>query len=406
VNRLLVGGAVRDRLLGLSPKDHDWLVLGVSPEGLTRLGFRPVGRAFTIFLAPDSHDEHALPRSVPGGTSGDDEADLLVDLERRDLTINAMAMRANGELVDPFGGQNDIANRTIRHVHDDFFAQDPIRILRAARFAARLGFDVAPSTAALMRRLCGNGALAECAPERIYAEISTGLRTLRPRRFIEAMRSSGALAIIAPEIEALFGVPQPAVHHPEVDTGEHVLLCLESAHRLGANEAVRFGVLVHDVGKGLTPKAEWPRHVGHEQSGLPLVNNIAQRWRVPTEHLELARVITGQHLRCHRSLEARPGTVYKILSNARAFSNASLLPDFLKGCKADAQGRLGSEHAPYLQSKWLNAAANAAAKIEARQFVAKGYVGEQIGNAIRDARLMAIANARREFRAALPEQEQ
>ncbi|HET7757001.1 MAG TPA: multifunctional CCA addition/repair protein, partial [Steroidobacteraceae bacterium] len=325
----LVGGAVRDRLLGLAVRERDWVVVGATPQELERLGYQPVGREFPVFLHPATHEEYALARLerkvAPGyrgfTTQSSPEVTLEEDLRRRDLTINAMAESESGELIDPYGGRADLDARLLRHVSASF-VEDPVRVLRAARFAARFaaqGFRVADETLALMRRMSDSGELGALVPERVWQETERALGEAHPEVYFETLRTCGALKVIFPEIEALFGVPQPPRWHPEIDTGVHVMLALRYAAANGASGAVRFAVLTHDLGKALTPRERWPSHPGHEAAGVRLIEALCERLRVPGTHRELGVLAAREHTRVHRALELRPETVLGLLEECDAF---------------------------------------------------------------------------------------
>ena len=344
----LVGGAVRDKLLGLETKDRDWVVVGAAPQEMLDLGYQQVGHDFPVFLDPESHDEYALARTErktgPGykgfAINSSPEVTLEEDLLRRDLTINAIAMDENGSLIDPFGGQFDIEDRVLRHV-SGAFVEDPLRVLRVARFAARfahLGFRVANETRDLMRSICHSGELDHLVPERIWKELELALTSQTPSVFIEVLRECDALAAILPEVNNLFGVPQPEKYHPEIDTGLHILLCLEQARKLSDDSVVLYATLVHDVGKGLTDPDQWPSHVGHEAASGSLLNQIESRLRVPKEHAQLSRLVCEHHTKLHRVKEMKPATVLKLLESLDAFRRPERLDKFLLACEADAQG--------------------------------------------------------------------
>ncbi|HVT31644.1 MAG TPA: multifunctional CCA addition/repair protein [Rhodanobacteraceae bacterium] len=411
----LVGGAVRDRLLGRPVVDRDHVVVGATPDEMTRLGFRPVGRDFPVFLHPDTHEEHALARTERKSGRGyhgfvfdtDPSVTLEQDLERRDLTINAIAEDADGHLIDPCGGLRDIEARVLRHV-SPAFAEDPVRVLRVARFAARfapLGFRVADETIALMRHMVGEGEVAHLVPERVWAETRKALAEPAPSAFVRTLRACGALAIVFPEIDALYGVPQRAEFHPEIDTGTHVELVLDMAARLApGNDLVGFSALTHDLGKALTPVDRLPRHIGHEHAGVAPLRALAARLRVPAEHAALAEFVCRFHLDIHSAFELRPETLLSIIERIDAFRRPERLDPILIACEADKRGRLGASESAYPQADYVRAAHAAAAGVEARTFVAKGMRGEAIGEAIRDARRQAIATVRSE-RGAGPESE-
>jgi len=411
----LVGGAVRDHLLGLPVRERDWVVVGATPGELEQLGYRRVGRDFPVYLHPATSEEYALARTErktgPGYRGFEVHAapsvTLEEDLRRRDLTINAMAQAADGEIVDPSGGRAHLDARLLHHV-SDAFREDPVRILRVARFAARLhdlGFRVAPATLDLMRAMVRAGEVAALVPERVWQETASALAEPRPDVFIQVLRDCGALAVIFPELDALFGVPQPAQWHPEIDTGVHLGLALRQAARLGLGTEARFAVLVHDLGKGTTPPAELPRHTGHEERSVGLVNALCQRLTVPNRYRDLAVAVARHHGLCHRALELRPATLLKLLEGIDAFRRGERVHDFLGACEADARGRTGLEDRPYPQRDLILAAWHAARGVDSRAVAAgdgtgTGLTGEQLGEAIRTARLAAVAAARERFDAA------
>jgi tRNA nucleotidyltransferase (CCA-adding enzyme) len=397
----LVGGAVRDRLLGLPVRERDWVVVGATPEELVRLGYEPVGREFPVFLHPATHEEYALAREErkvgPGyrgfTTQFAPTVTLEEDLRRRDLTINAMAEDENGALIDPYGGRADLAARLLRHV-SEAFVEDPVRILRVARFAARfagLGFRVADETLALMRRIVDAGEARTLVPERVWQETERALAEAHPEVFFETLRACGALAVIFPEIDALSGVPQPRRWHPEIDTGVHVMLALKYAAAHGVSGAVRFAVLTHDLGKAQTPKADWPSHHGHEEFGVPLIEDLCDRLKVPNTHRELAILAARQHTLVHRALELKPATVLTLLENCDAFRRPERFAELLLACEADARGRTGREDAPYPQAAYLREARAAAAGVTLPESERRGLEGAEIGEEIRRRRLAAVA---------------
>ncbi|MFM7066360.1 MAG: multifunctional CCA addition/repair protein [Gammaproteobacteria bacterium] len=397
----LVGGAVRDELLGRPVTERDWVVVGATPEVLVTRGFRQVGKDFPVFLHPETGEEYALARTErktgPGYhgfvTRHAPDVTLEQDLLRRDLTINAMARAADGTLVDPCGGRIDLERRILRHV-SPAFAEDPLRILRVARFAARyapLGFTVAAETLELMRGMVAAGEVASLVPERIWQETVRALAEPRPRTYLEVLRACGALAVLLPELDRLWGIPQPTRHHPEVDTGEHMLLCLDAAVAMAAGPRVRFAVLLHDLGKGVTPPAEWPRHIAHEARGVPLVRAVCERWRVPTDFRELAELACREHLRVHRALELRADTVLELLEACDAFRRRERFAELLDACTADQRGRLGREADPYPQRDRLAAALAAAAAVQLEATERTGLSGPAIGAALRARRLAAVS---------------
>jgi len=397
----LVGGAVRDRRLGREVTERDWVVVGASPAEMERRGFKPVGKDFPVFLHPQTKEEYALARTerktAPGyrGFAFHAAPDVTLedDLRRRDLTINAMAETPDGELIDPFGGAQDLERRLLRHV-SPAFAEDPVRILRLARFAARyhdLGFRVASETLALCRQMVKAGEVDALVPERVWAEMAKALLEPAPDVFIQVLRDCGALARLLPEVDRLFGIPQPPQHHPEVDTGVHVLLALRQAARLSDDLCVRFAVLVHDLGKGTTPASELPRHRGHEHRGVPLVEAVCQRLRVPTACRDLGRLVAKLHLHCHMALELRPQTVLRLFEQLDAFRRPERVEQFVLACEADARGRTGLEDRPYPQRDYLHQAYAAASAVNGGQFAAQGLRGLKIAEAVRRERIARIA---------------
>jgi len=404
----LVGGAVRDKLLGRPVADRDHVVVGATPEEMLRLGFKPVGRDFPVFLHPKTREEHALARTERKSGRGyhgfvfDTDAGVTLeqDLERRDLTINAMAEDAEGNVVDPYGGARDLEARVLRHV-SPAFAEDPVRVLRVARFAARyapLGFRIADETLALMRAMVDAGEVEHLVAERVWAETRKALGEPEPSAFLKALRACGALRVLFPEVDALYGVPQRAEFHPEIDTGTHVELVLDMAARLAPGEdLVGFCALTHDLGKALTPADRLPRHIGHEHAGVAPLRALASRLRVPAEHAALAEHVCRFHLDIHRAFELRAETLLSILERIDAFRRAERIAPFLLACEADKRGRLGLEDAPYPQAEYVRAAHAAAAAIDAHAFVEQGLTGSAIGDAMRKARMEAIAKVRERF---------
>jgi len=397
----LVGGAVRDRLLGRPYTEHDYVVVGAVPDDLLALGYRPVGKDFPVFLHPRTGAQYALARTErktgPGyygfATRFSPDVTLEEDLARRDLTINAMAERADGTIVDPYGGQRDLAARVLRHV-SPAFVEDPLRVLRVARFAARfapLGFTVAEETLELMRRIASGGEMRALVPERVWVETERALGEDTPAVYIDVLRRCGALVEVLPEVDALFGVPQPPKWHPEVDTGVHTLQVLEVAAGLSQDTTVRFAALVHDVGKGLTPRDEWPSHIGHEAAGARLIEKMSERLRVPTEHRDLAVLVARHHARVHRVGEQRPGTVLELLEVTDAFRRRERFERFLLACEADARGR-GPDlrAAPYPQAALLRRALAAASAVKLPPEVLERDKGPIIAERLRAARISAI----------------
>ena len=400
----LVGGAVRDRLLGLPAGDRDHVVVGATAERMRAAGYKQVGRDFPVFLHPDTGEEYALARTERKSARGhagfvvhaDPSVTLEDDLRRRDFTINAIAQRDNGTLVDPFGGVRDIEARVLRHVGEAFI-EDPLRVLRAARFMARfapLGFTIAPETLALMRQMAESGELAELSPERAWQELSKALRSAAPSAFLRTLRAADALVAVLPEVDALYGVPQRAEFHPEVDTGAHIeLVCDMAATLAPGDDLIGFAALAHDLGKALTPEGELPRHVQHEQRGIAPVLALCERLRVPTEHRELAVIACREHLNVHRIGELKPATVHELIVRCDGFRKPARIAQLATVCEADARGRAGLGDSPYPQADTLRRLHAAAMSVRSAD-VAAGLEGPAVGEALRKARIAAIAAAR------------
>ncbi len=392
-----VGGSVRDELLGLPVKDHDYVVVGSSPEKMAREGFRPVGKDFPVFLHPRTHEEYALARTerkTGRGYKGftvfaAPEVTLEEDLARRDLTINAIARGEDGALIDPFHGAQDLKAGILRHV-SPAFAEDPVRILRVARFAARFAFEIASETLILMRQMVDEGEVDHLVAERVWQEISRGLMEARPSLMFEALRACGALARIVPEVDALFGVPQPAKYHPEIDTGIHVMLCLDYAAARGYTLPVRFAVLGHDVGKGATPREEWPSHHGHEQRGVGLLKGLSERLRVPAQCYDLARLTARYHGDVHRADELRAATIVKLLERTDALRRPERFHELLEACACDFHGRPGFEALPYAPRSLLLSALEAASTVDAGAIARSQNDSQKIAAAIHQARVNAV----------------
>ncbi|WP_223427375.1 multifunctional CCA addition/repair protein [Alcanivorax limicola] len=396
----LVGGAVRDDLLGLPIKERDWVVVGATPEQLHTLGYTPVGRDFPVFLHPQSKEEYALARTERKAGTGyhgfafnaAPDVTLEDDLVRRDLTINAMARKPGGPLVDPHGGLEDLKARRLRHV-SPAFAEDPLRVLRVARFAARyhwLGFTVADDTLALMRQLSDSGELATLAPERIWKETEKALTEQTPEVYFQVLEQCGALTVLFPELAALRGVPQPAAHHPEIDTLTHQYLALRVAAEMNLPVIARFAVLVHDLGKASTLPENWPQHIAHEMRGARLVGTLAERLRVPTEFRALGELTATWHTHAHRALTLRPATIWKLLRAFDVLRRPERFPLFLSACEADARGREGQAQQPYPQRTFLTGAAAAARDVDIDAVRESGKTGKALGDAIEQARIQAI----------------
>lgn len=401
----LVGGAVRDRLLGLKPGDNDHVVVGSSPEEMLARGFKPVGRDFPVFLHPQTGEEYALARTERKSGRGyrgfvvdaDPSVTLEEDLGRRDFTINAIAQGEDGKLVDPLGGARDIEQRVLRHA-GTAFAEDPLRVLRAARFMARfaaLGFRVAPETMALMQDMASGGELAELVPERVWQELARALRSAMPSAFLRTLRDCGALAQVLPEIDALYGVPQRAEFHPEIDTGLHQEMVSDMAARLApGDDLIGFAALTHDLGKALTPAQVLPKHIGHEQAGLAPLKALCERFKVPAAHRELAIMACREHLNVHRLDELRDATVFELLARCDAFRKPERIAQLALVCEADKRGRLGSAEADYPQARELLRLHAAALAVNAGHIDDETLSGPAIGEALRKARITAIGKAR------------
>ncbi|WP_133682647.1 multifunctional CCA addition/repair protein [Paludibacterium purpuratum] len=398
----IVGGAVRDTLLGRTPGDRDWVVVGATPQAMQDLGFKPVGKDFPVFLHPQTHEEYALARTerktAPGyhgfAFHAAPDVTLEQDLSRRDLTINAMAMDEQGRIVDPFGGQADLAAGILRHV-SPAFAEDPVRILRVARFAARFGFTLAAETLQLMRDMADNGEVDALVAERVWQEMARALMEEKPSGFFLTLRACGAQARILPEIDALFGVPQRADYHPEVDTGVHVMLALDYAAACGHPLATRFAVLAHDLGKALTPADILPRHIGHEPRGEAPLIELCERLRVPADCRDLARMTVLQHTKVHCAGELRPATTLKLFKDCDAMRRPERFQQMLDACLCDSRGRTGHESEPYPQADWLRAMLTAARSLDAGALAAGTADKHRLPEIIDQARIALIADWRK-----------
>jgi tRNA nucleotidyltransferase (CCA-adding enzyme) len=399
-----VGGAVRDALLGLAVHDHDWVVVGATPEQMIAGGYLPVGKDFPVFLHPGTREEYALARTERKTAKGyhgfafhaAPDVTLEQDLARRDLTINAMAQDADGRIIDPFHGQADLQAKVLRHV-TDAFREDPVRILRVARFAARFHeFSLAPETLELMRGMVADGEVDALVPERVWQELARGLMEAQPSRMFEVLRSCGALERILPEVDRLWGVPQRADYHPEVDTGVHLMLVLDMAARLVAPLPVRFACLTHDLGKGTTPDEILPRHIGHEKRSADLLQDLCERLRVPTECRELARVVAYEHGNIHRSADHGAAALVRLLERCDAFRKPQRFEQVLQACECDARGRGGLQEQPYPQKERLLGVLDAARAVDTATIAAQarehGLEGDAIGNRIHQARVQVVAD--------------
>ncbi|HEU0219540.1 MAG TPA: multifunctional CCA addition/repair protein [Gallionella sp.] len=400
-----VGGAVRDQLLGLPVQDHDWVVVGSTPEAMVTQGFQPVGKDFPVFLHPQTHEEYALARTERKTARGykgfavyaTPDVTLEQDLLRRDFTINAIAQDTNGKLIDPYNGVADLRAGILRHV-SAAFGEDPVRILRAARFAARFGFGIAPETLALMREMVDNGEVDVLVAERVWQELARGLMEKTPSRFFETLRSCGALAKILPEVDALFGVPQPENYHPEIDCGIHTLLVADDAARHGYPLEVRFAALTHDLGKGSTPKDILPRHIGHELRGVKLIKKLAQRLRIPGNCRDLAILAARHHGDIHRARELRAETIIKLFQSADAWRRPERFAQLLQVCTTDAHGRTGHEQDDYPQADYLLQLLAAARAVDAGEIATHCADQAAIPERVRLARVAAIEKMAQESR--------
>lgn len=397
----LVGGAVRDQLLGLPTHEYDWVVVGATPQEMLTQGYQQVGKDFPVFLHPETHDEHALARTERKSGSGytgfichaDPEVTLEQDLLRRDLTINAIAQDSDGSLIDPYHGRRDLELRILRHV-SPAFSEDPLRVLRIARFAARfhlLGFTIAPETQALMKQIVNSGEIAHLTAERVWKETEKALSTQSPQVFFQVLRDCGALAVLFPEIDNLFGVPAPEKWHPEIDTGVHVLMVLEVAAQLSDDVDIRFSALLHDVGKGLTPKEEWPHHHGHGLAGVRLVENICQRFKIPTSTRELARLVSEFHDQIHTIYKLRASTLLNLFNTIDVWRKPSRLEQMALVSEADYRGRAGWQNRAYPQADYLKQAYAVANSVSVKDIVDAGYTGAEIKNQLNQRRTSALA---------------
>lgn len=392
----LVGGSVRDEILGLPVTDHDYVVVGSSPDEMVRQGYRPVGKDFPVFLHPESQEQYALARTerkVSRGYKGFEiytspEVTLQEDLARRDLTVNAIAKDQDGNIIDPFAGVADLEAGVLRHI-SPAFTEDPVRVLRTARFAARFGFRIAPETLALMNEMVHNGEVDALVAERVWQEFARGLMEKRPSRMFYALRECSALIRIMPEVDALFGVPQPVQHHPEIDTGVHVMMVIDHAASRNYSLPVRFASLTHDLGKGTTPPEEWPRHIGHEARSVKLVGDLCERVKAPNDVRDLALLVARYHGDVHRTLELRPATIAGMLQALDAYRKPDRFEEFLQACSCDFHGRPGYAEKPYPQAERLRETFAAARTVDA------GAIAAELARTISDpSRLPAEINAR------------
>jgi tRNA nucleotidyltransferase (CCA-adding enzyme) len=399
----LVGGAVRDQLLNIKIKDKDWVVVGSTPQAMLDLGYKQVGADFPVFLHPKSQEEYALARTERKSGKGyqgftvDFHQDVTLDedLVRRDLTINAMAQDKDGTIFDPFNGQQDLKDKKLRHV-SPAFDEDPLRVLRVARFAARfahLGFTIADETLSLMQNISESGELEHLTPERVWVETQRALTERSPWVFFETLKNCNALKVNFKELDDLFGVPQPEMHHPEIDTGLHSILCLQQASHLSSDTEVRFAALMHDLGKAKTEKENWPKHIAHKKLGLAPIKALCERLKVPNKHKELALKTCEFHTNVHQAFSLKASTVLKLFKNTDALRKPDRFDQMLLACKADSRGRFGFEEVPYLQKEYLQALLHAAANIDSKAISSSGLAGPEIGKAIEAAKLDAIKQA-------------
>lgn len=404
----LVGGAIRDELLGLPVKERDWVVVGSTPEELLKLGYKPVGKDFPVFLHPRTKEEYALARTerktAPGYAGFEfnfsKDVTLEEDLIRRDLTINAIAKDEKGIIIDPYNGQKDLNDKVLRHV-SGAFKEDPVRILRLARFAARfskLGFTVHQSTIDLMQEMVANGEVDALVSERVWKETERALAGDTPQVFFEVLKQCGALAKIYPELDNLYGVPNPEKHHPEIDSGIHTLMVLEQAANLSNSPKIRFAALVHDLGKATTPKELWPKHHGHDKKGVKLVDKLCERLRVPKNYHKLAVKVTEHHGMCHRAFELKAETIVRLLKKLDAFRNPDDFYDFLICCKADSRGRTGFESIEYQQADYLAACYTASRCIKSQPFLDEGYEGLELAKIMTEAQITAVAEVKKQWK--------
>lgn len=394
----LVGGAVRDKLLGLASKDRDFVVIGSDPDAMIRQGFKPVGQDFPVFLHPQTKEEYALARTEKKtglgykGFSFDAGRNVTLedDLRRRDLTINAMAEDRHGNVIDPFNGKADLEQGILRHV-SPAFVEDPLRVLRVARFAGQFDFTIADETMALMKQIAAGDELYHLVAERVWMEMEKALATGYPGRFIKVLRACNALKVLLPEVEALFGVPQPEKYHPEIDTGVHTIMVLEQAARLSDDKRVRFAALVHDLGKAVTPRREWPSHHAHGERGVIIINQVCDRLKIPRQYRELAILVARFHIDCHSIMEMQPETVLKKLEALDAFRRPDRFRQFLLACEADIRGRAGFENRDYPQIEFFMRALTVCKKIDTQKLLDQGFVGMALAGELRKRRTDLLA---------------
>ncbi len=404
----LVGGAVRDSLLKQASRDNDWVVTGATPQQMINLGYKPVGKDFPVFLHPETKEEYALARTEKKSGHGyhgfvfhtSPDVTLEEDLARRDLTINAMAQDNEGNIIDPYGGRDDLKNGLLRHVSDAFI-EDPVRLLRIARYAARyakLDFTIAEETQQLLKQIVTSGEINELVAERVWNEISGALDEETPSVFFLTLRRCNALAVLLPEVDRLFGVPQTPVHHPEIDTGVHTMMVIDMAAQLGAGNSVRFAALCHDLGKGTTAFSRLPKHIAHETRGLALIRNLCERLRIPAGHRQMAELVCEYHSHCHRATELRISTILKVLQALDVFRRPQRLDDFLLACEADARGRPGFENSTYPQADIFRICFAAAKQVDIEDLVSSETNGREIQRQLKSRREQAIGIALENYR--------
>ena len=393
----LVGGAVRDKLLGVPVKDRDWVVVGANPEEMIEKGFKPVGDDFPVFLHPDTKEEYALARTERKSGKGykgfqfyaSPEISLEDDLKRRDLTINAMAEDENGNLIDPYEGESDLKHGILRHI-SPAFTEDPLRVLRVARFAACLGFKIDDGTMKLLKEISMSNELDTIVPERVWTELEKALTGKYPARFVLALRACNALKKLFPEIDALFGIPQNKKYHPEIDTGTHTIMALNQSVRLSSDPVIRFAVLVHDLGKAITPKEELPEHTGHEERGVDIIDNLCKRFRVPNKYHDLAMCVSKFHIDCHQIQEMKPKVIVEKLEELDAYRRPDRFEKFLVACECDSRGRAGYEEKEFIQAEYFSKALEITKEIDIEFLKNKGFQGKELGNAIKKERVKIL----------------
>ena len=398
----LVGGAVRDKLMGIPIKDRDWVVIGATPEEMIREGYIAVGEDFPVFLHPETKEEYALARTERKSGKGykgfvfysSPEITLEDDLKRRDLTINAIAEDEDGNLIDPYGGEADLENGILRHI-SSAFVEDPLRVLRVARFAARFGFKIADETMELLKTISKSGELDALIPERVWSEMQKALTGKYPTRFILALKSCYALEKLFPEIEALFGIPQDKKSHPEIDVGRHTLMALNQSVQLSSDPLIRFAVLVHDLGKATTPKKQLPNHDGHESRGVKIINSFCKRYKVPNKYHDLAACVSEFHLDCHKIQEMNPKEILEKLEKLDAFRRTERFKQFLTACESDSRGRAGYEEKEFPQAKYFLNALEITKDVDIDILKNKGLEGEKLGKALRKERIKILEKALR-----------